>query len=120
VVDGMIKLMAAEGDIGPLNLGSDLDIPILEIVQRILEMTGSSSRIVFQPALLFMTPLGLPDLTKAKEKLGWMPLVRLDGGLKNIIDYTMAHKNLMAAAFSPAVQGPSATAKTQPPAAPLI
>jgi len=120
VVDGMIKLMGAEGDIGPLNLGSDLDIPILEIVQRILEMTGSSSRIVFQPALLFMTPLGLPDLTKAKEKLGWMPLVRLDGGLKNIIDYTMAHKNLLMASFNAGVQGPPPTAKASTPTAPLV
>lgn len=97
VVDGLTKLMAMEGDIGPVNLGSDLDLPILDVVKNILEMTGSTSRVVFQPAIAFMTPLGLPDLTKAKEKLGWMPLVRLDEGLKQIIDYTMAHKNLLTA-----------------------
>ncbi|MFA6160941.1 MAG: NAD-dependent epimerase/dehydratase family protein [Patescibacteria group bacterium] len=105
VVDGLIKLMSAEGDIGTVNLGSDQDLPILDIVKNILEMTGSTSRVVFQPAIAFMTPLGLPDLTKVKEKLGWMPLVRLDEGLKQIIDYTMAHKNLLTA--SGAMQTPT-------------
>ena len=96
VVDAIVKLMATEGDMGPVNIGSDLDMPIVEVVKHILEMTGSTSKIVFQPQLLFMTPLGLPDLTKAKEKLGWMPLVSLDEGLKKIIDYTMAYKNVLS------------------------
>ena len=95
IVDGIIKLMSSEGNIGAVNFGSDIDIPLVQVVQNIIEMTGSTSRITFQPSLAFMTPLGLPDLTKAKEKLGWMPLVTLDGGLKKIIDYTMAYKNLM-------------------------
>jgi UDP-glucuronate decarboxylase len=115
VVDGLSKLMATDGDLGPVNLGSEVDLPILSIVQSILEMTGSTSRVVFQPALLFMTPLGLPDLTKAKEKLGWMSLVRLDEGLKQIIDYTMAHKNLLMTAFNGSAKAP--TAKV-PPTAP--
>ncbi|MBU2566466.1 NAD-dependent epimerase/dehydratase family protein [Patescibacteria group bacterium] len=95
VVDGLLKLMANDSDIGPVNIGSDIDMPLVEVVRHILEMTQSQSRIVFQPSLLFMTPLGLPDLSSAKEKLGWMPLVPLDEGLKKIIDYTMAYKNLM-------------------------
>jgi UDP-glucuronate decarboxylase len=95
IVDGMIKLMAAPEDIGPVNLGSDLDIPLIDVAQRIIEMTGSTSRITFEPPLLFMTQLGLPDITKAKEKLGWLPLVRLDEGLKRSIDYTIAHKSLL-------------------------
>lgn len=119
VVDGLYKLMSADGDLGAVNLGSDLDQPILQIVQSILEMTGSTSRAVFQPPLTFMTPLGLPDLTKAKEKLGWMPLVRMDEGLKGIIDYTMAHKNLLMASFNPAVQAPQQTAEGGSPIAPL-
>ncbi len=95
VVDGIVKLMQAPADIGPVNLGSDLDMPIIEIAQRIIEMTGSSSRITFEPPLLFMTPLGLPDITKAREQLGWLPLVQLDEGLKRAIDYTIAHKSLL-------------------------
>lgn len=95
VVDGMIKYMHAPPGIGPMNLGSDLDIPLIDVAQRIIEMTGSSSKITFQPPLLFMTSLGLPDITKAKDKLGWLPLVGLDDGLKKAIDYTMAHKSLL-------------------------
>jgi len=78
-----------------VNLGSDLDIPIVDVAQRILEMTGSQSKLVFKSSLMFMTQLGLPDLTKAKEKLGWIPLVMLDNGLKKSIDYTISHKSLL-------------------------
>jgi UDP-glucuronate decarboxylase len=95
VVDGMIKLMAAPVGTGPVNFGSDLDVPIVDVAQRIIEMTGSSSKVTFQPPLLFMSELGLPDLTKAKDKLSWLPLVGLDDGLKKAIDYTVAHKGLL-------------------------
>jgi UDP-glucuronate decarboxylase len=95
-VDGLIKLMKAPADIGPVNIGSDLDLPLVEVAQRVLEMTGSKSQIQFLPPLLFMTQLGLPSITKAKEKLGWLPLVSLDDGLKRTIDYTIANKSLLA------------------------
>lgn len=95
VVDGMMKLMHAPKDIGPVNIGSEIDIPLMDVAQRIIEMTGSTSKIVFKPALLFMSQLGLPSLSKAKEKLGWIPLVTLDNGLKQTIDYTMANKSLL-------------------------
>lgn len=95
VVEGMIKLMKAPSDIGPINLGSDADYPIVDIAQRIIEMTGSKSKISFQPPITFMTPLGLPNLMKAKEKLQWLPLIGLDDGLKKAIDYTVAHKGLL-------------------------
>jgi UDP-glucuronate decarboxylase len=95
MVDALMKLMHAPADIGPVNIGSDLDVPIVEVAQRIIEMTGSSSRITFEAPLLFLTPLGLPSIVKAKEKLGWLPLVQLDEGLKRTIDYTIAHKGLL-------------------------
>lgn len=95
VVDGMIKMMHVPAGLGPVNLGSDLDVPLLDVAHRIIEMTGSSSKVTFKPALLFMSQLGLPDLSKAKEKLGWLPLVTLDNGLKQSIDYTIAHKSLL-------------------------
>jgi UDP-glucuronate decarboxylase len=95
-VDGIIKLMDAPKGIGPVNIGSDHDMPIVDVAQRILEMTGSKSNVSFQPPLLFMTQLGLPSIAKAKEHLGWLPLVTLDEGLKRTIDYTVAHKHLLA------------------------
>ena len=99
IVDGLMKLMSAPADIGPVNFGSDLDMPLVDVAQRIIEMTGSTSRITFDQPLLFMTQLGLPDITKAKDKLGWLPLVRLDEGLKRTIDYTIAHKQLLGFKF---------------------
>lgn len=96
LVDGMLKLMKAPQDVGPVNLGSDMDLPILDVAKRVLEMTGSSSQITFQPALLFMSQQGLPEIAKAKEKLGWLPLVGIDDGLKKTIDFTIAHKSLLA------------------------
>ena len=95
VVDGLIGIMHAPSGSGPFNLGSDVDVPLLDVARRIIEMTGSSSKITFKPALLFMSQLGLPDLRAVKEKLGWLPLVTLDNGLKQCIDYTVAHKSLL-------------------------
>ncbi len=95
VVSGLRKCMAAPADIGAVNIGSDVDLKLVDVAQRIIELTGSSSKIVFKPGLLFMTQLGLPDLTKAKEKIAWIPLVTLDDGLKRTIEYTMANKSLI-------------------------
>ncbi len=95
IVDGLIKLMQAPPGVGAVNLGSDVDVALMDVAHRIIELTGSSSKIVFKPALLFMTQLGLPDLSKAKDKLDWIPLVTLDNGLKQAIDYTMANKSLL-------------------------
>lgn len=95
VVDGMIKCMQSPPGLGPVNIGSAIDVRLVDVAQRVIEMTGSQSKIVFKGALLFMTQLGLPDLTKAKEKLGWIPLVTLDDGLKKTIEYTVSHKSLL-------------------------
>ena len=95
VVDGLLKFMALPKNPGPLNFGGSGDMKILDISQKIVEMTNSKSKITFQPPLMFINQLGLPDLTKVKETLGWLPLVGLDEGLKKTIDYTIAHKNLL-------------------------
>jgi len=95
IVDGLIRLMAAPADIGPVNLGSDQNLKLVDVAYKIIEMTGSSSKIVFEPPLLFMTPLALPDIRKAKELLGWLPLTRLEDGLRKTIEYTEAHKPLL-------------------------
>ncbi len=96
IVDGLRKLMAVNDSVKLVNLGSDLDVLLVDVARRIAEMTGSRSKILFKPPLLFMSELGLPDLTRAKEKLGWIPLVTLDEGLKRTIEYAMAHKSLLS------------------------
>ncbi len=95
IVDGIIRLMQSPQDIGAVNLGSDQDVRLVDVAEHIKKMVNSSAPIVFKPPLLFMTQLGLPDLTRAKDQLGWIPLVTLDQGLKKSVEYTVAHKGLI-------------------------
>ncbi len=95
VVDAILKLMKLPKDPGPVNIGSDYDIKLVDVAKHIIELTNSSSKVSFEPPLLFMTQLGLPDLTRAKEQLGWLPLVSLDQGLRRSIEYTIAHRGLI-------------------------
>ncbi len=95
VVDGLVRLMKASRDIGPVNLGSEEDVKLVDVAQKLITMTGSSSKVVFEAPLVFMTPLGLPQIAKAKERLGWLPLVRLPDGLEQTIEYTKANRMLL-------------------------
>lgn len=95
VVEGIIKLMRMPENIGAVNLGSDQDVRLVDVAKGIIADTNSTSQVSFKPPLLFMTQLGLPDLTKAKEQLGWFPLVSLEQGLKKTVEYTVAHKGLV-------------------------
>lgn len=100
IVQGLIKL-ARSGEAGPINFGSDVEIKISEVAQKIIEMTNSTSKIVFEKPLLFMTPLPLPDITAAKERLSWFPIALLEQGIKNSIDYFKAHKSILKPATRP-------------------
>ena len=91
VVDGMLRVSRAPSVDGPVNLGSDHDFLIKDVAQKVIEMTGSSSEIVFKPQLPFLSELGLPDISRAKE-LGWIPLMRLEDGLQRTIDYLQANR----------------------------
>jgi len=95
VVDGLTRLMAASAGVGPVNLGSDVDVTLTDVAKQIIAATTSSSKIVFEPPLQFITPLGIPDLAKARETLGWIPLVRLEDGLKRSVEYAIAHRGLL-------------------------
>lgn len=92
IVDGLMKLMDAPKGCGPVNLGSSQDIGLADVAKKLIDMTGSSSKIIFKPPLMFITQLGIPDTRKVKELLGWIPLVTVDNGLKQTVDYTRAHK----------------------------
>ncbi len=94
IVQGLIKMMKS-GEAGPMNFGSDLEYKIVDVAKKVIELTNSKSKIVFKKPLLFMTPLGLPDITTVKERLGWFPVVLLEEGIKGTIDYFRAHKSIL-------------------------
>ncbi len=96
ITDGLIRLMQAEPGLGPVNLGSDIDIKMSDIATQIIALAGSTSKIVYEPAPPYLVAMGLPNLTKAKEKLGWLPLVRFADGLAKTIDYIRANKVLLS------------------------
>jgi UDP-glucuronate decarboxylase len=94
VVDGLVRLMKASKNPGPVNFGGDEDIHLADVARKVIAMTKSNSKLVFEAPLLFMTQLGLPDLRKAGDELGWIPLIRLEDGLKRAIEYTLVTKGL--------------------------
>jgi UDP-glucuronate decarboxylase len=94
VVDGLMRLMDAPPDFGPVNIGSDVDLKIRDVAQMVIDMTGSQSKIRYEGELAFLSQLPLPELTRAKE-LGWFPLVRLEDGLRKTIEYSKANRLLL-------------------------
>lgn len=95
VVDGLVRMMKAKKGLGAVNLGTDYEYNLVDVANKVIEMTNSKSKVKFEKPLPFITELGLPDLRKAKENLGWFPLVTLDDGLKQTVDYTIANQGRM-------------------------
>ena len=86
LVRGMIAMM--EGDIiGPVNFGNPREMTIKEIAEMVLEMTGSKSKLIYQPLPQDDPCKRKPDITRAKNELGWQPEVVLEDGLKQTIEY---------------------------------
>jgi len=93
VLDGIVKVMNSDLA-GPINIGSDVDCNLTDLVNNIIRQTGSKSKIIHAENLLFLTELLLPDIKLARNELGWMPVVTLDNGLKKTIFDIQAHKKL--------------------------
>lgn len=88
LVDGMIRMMNSEqGFTGPVNLGNPGEFTMLELAQKIVKITGSNSKIVFYPLPSDDPKQRKPVIDLAKEKLGWIPTIKLEEGLVKTIDY---------------------------------
>lgn len=91
LVEGMIRMMENEqGFIGPVNLGNPVENTIFEFAEKIITMTGSKSEIIHQPLPQDDPKQRQPDISLAKEKLGWQPQVDLTTGLKATAEYFAA------------------------------
>lgn len=87
LVDGMLALMSCDGVDGPVNMGNPREFTVIELARIVIEMTQSPSAIVNLDLPSDDPKQRKPDITKAKELLGWEPKVSLEDGLKKTIDY---------------------------------
>jgi dTDP-glucose 4,6-dehydratase len=85
-IEGFLRLSRSDEHL-PVNIGNPNEFTILECAQRVIAITGSKSRIDFKPLPPDDPKLRRPDITKAREVLGWEPKVDLDTGLRLSLDY---------------------------------
>ena len=85
LVDGIIKLMLSDQN-DPINIGNPREMTIKEIAETIITMTGSTSKLVTRPLPTDDPKQRRPDITRAKELLGWAPRTGLDDGLRMLLE----------------------------------
>lgn len=88
LIDGFVRLMNTAPEItGPINLGNPGEFTMLELAENVLRLVGSKSKLTFKPLPQDDPRQRQPDISLAKEKLGWQPKVNLEDGLKETIAY---------------------------------
>ena len=91
LINGIVTMMNSDSDfMGPVNLGNPGEFTMLELAQKVITMTGSQSALAFRPLPGDDPKQRRPDITLAKEKLGWEPTIPLDKGLEKTISYYKA------------------------------
>lgn len=94
LIDGFLALMESEpGRPGPVNIGNPNEFTIRQLAEQVLAMTGSKARLVEQPLPQDDPMQRKPDITLAREWLGWEPQVQLAEGLQRTIDYFASREN---------------------------
>ncbi|MFL0796837.1 MAG: SDR family oxidoreductase [Cellvibrionaceae bacterium] len=95
LIDAMIAVMAQGGDFsGPVNIGNPCEFTIKELAEKVLSLIGGNSKVVYKDLPLDDPLQRKPDITLAKEKLGWSPNVDLDLGLVETVKYFKKSLNL--------------------------
>lgn len=88
LIDAFVLLMDSPDDFtGPVNTGNPNEFTVLQLAEKVIELTGSKSKIVLKPLPSDDPRQRQPDITLAKEKLGWEPRVQLEEGLQMTIAY---------------------------------
>lgn len=88
LIEGMIRMMnSRDGFTGPVNIGNPGEFTMLELAQKIIDLTGSSSKIIFEPSPQDDPMQRRPVIDLAKKELSWEPTVNLEEGLKKTIAY---------------------------------
>ena len=88
LVDGIVRLMNSDDYLtGPVNLGNPTEFTIRELAEQVLRLTGGTSTLRFQPLPQDDPRQRKPDISLARERLGWTPTIPLEDGLLRTIDY---------------------------------
>jgi len=88
LVDGLVRMMNNQESLtGPVNIGNPNEFTMLELAQRVIELTGSRSRLVYRELPLDDPKQRQPDISLALERLGWQPQIQLAEGLTRTIEY---------------------------------
>ncbi|MDB4096890.1 SDR family oxidoreductase [Methylophilaceae bacterium] len=88
LIDGLIKLMNSANEVtGPVNLGNPNEFTMIELANKVIELTFSRSEIIFEPLPQDDPKQRQPDINLAKDLLGWQPTVELSDGLSSTINY---------------------------------
>ncbi len=88
LIEGFIRVMASSSDTtGPINIGNPVESTIKELAETIIAMVGGKSKLIFNPLPQDDPKQRKPDITLARNKLGWEPKVKLHDGLSNTVDY---------------------------------
>jgi UDP-glucuronate decarboxylase len=88
LVNGFLRLMGTSHDVtGPINLGNPAEFTIRELADLVIDLTGSSSKMIFRPLPQDDPRQRCPDISKARELLGWKPTIALRDGLVKTISY---------------------------------
>ena len=88
LIEGFVRLMGSPDEVkGPINLGNPGEFTMLQLAERVLALTGSSSKLVFRPLPQDDPQQRQPDISQAKAVLNWQPTVALDQGLEKTIRY---------------------------------
>ena len=88
LVNGMLKMMNTRDEfLGPVNVGNPDEFTILQLAEKVIELTGSKSKIIYEPLPKDDPLQRQPDITLAKKELEWQPVIKLEEGLKKTITY---------------------------------
>lgn len=88
MIDGAVRFMKTAAELtGPVNFGNPTEFTILDLAKKIIEMTGSSSKIVFHPLPQDDPRQRMPEIRLANAKIGWEPRVGIEAGLEKTISY---------------------------------
>lgn len=87
LIDGFVHLMEQDKLVGPVNIGNPGEFSMLELAEKVIHLTGTQSRIVYEALPEDDPKQRQPDIELAKTELGWEPRVSLDEGLVETIDY---------------------------------